>query len=55
MPQRLIEGIHSFQREDFGQHEALFRDLAERGQRPLAGGKGTTAIYGLGNAPPVGA
>jgi carbonic anhydrase len=36
MPQRLIDGVHRFQREDFGQHEALFRDLAERGQRPLA-------------------
>jgi len=36
VPQRLIQGIHEFRREDFGQHEALFRDLAERGQRPLA-------------------
>lgn len=36
MPQKLIDGLHQFRREDFGRHEALFRDLAERGQRPHA-------------------
>lgn len=36
MPQRLIDGLHQFRREDFGRHEMLFRDLAERGQTPDA-------------------
>lgn len=36
MPQRLIEGLHRFRRDAFGEHEELFRKLAEEGQRPDA-------------------
>jgi carbonic anhydrase len=32
--QKLADGIHAFQVEYFARHRALFRQLAERGQRP---------------------
>jgi carbonic anhydrase len=32
--QRLIEGVHRFQRERFGQYRALFKKLSRQGQRP---------------------
>jgi carbonic anhydrase len=32
--QRLVDGIHSFQEHYFAGHRALFRQLAERGQKP---------------------
>ena len=32
--QRLIEGVHRFQREQFGQYRALFKKLSRQGQRP---------------------
>lgn len=32
--QRLIEGVHRFQTESFGQYRALFKKLSRQGQRP---------------------
>jgi len=32
--QRLIEGVHRFQREQFGHYHALFQKLSRQGQRP---------------------
>lgn len=32
--QRLIEGVHLFQREQFGHYRALFKNLSRQGQRP---------------------
>lgn len=32
--QRLIEGVHRFQREEFGNYRSLFRKLSREGQRP---------------------
>lgn len=32
--QRLIEGVHRFQREQFGQHRSLFQKLSHQGQSP---------------------
>ncbi len=32
--QRLIEGVHRFQREQFGHYRALFNKLSRQGQRP---------------------
>jgi carbonic anhydrase len=32
--QRLVDGVHSFQEHYFAERRALFRQLAERGQRP---------------------
>jgi carbonic anhydrase len=32
--QRLIEGVHKFRREEFGQYRQLFRRLSREGQKP---------------------
>ena len=32
--QRLIEGVHKFRHEEFGQYRALFQRLSEKGQHP---------------------
>lgn len=32
--QRLIEGVHRFQREQFGQYRSLFQKLSRQGQSP---------------------
>jgi carbonic anhydrase len=32
--QRLIEGVHKFRHEEFGQYRALFQRLSEKGQNP---------------------
>lgn len=32
--QKLVEGVHSFQKGFFARHRELFEDLAQRGQRP---------------------
>jgi carbonic anhydrase len=32
--QRLVEGVHSFQEHYFAKHRALFKQLADKGQRP---------------------
>jgi carbonic anhydrase len=32
--QQLIDGVHRFRREEFGQYQELFRHLSEQGQKP---------------------
>lgn len=34
--QKLIDGVHRFARQEFGQHRELFRRLADQGQKPHA-------------------
>jgi carbonic anhydrase len=34
--QKLVDGVHAFQAQYFARHRTLFRNLAERGQRPEA-------------------
>jgi carbonic anhydrase len=32
--QRLLEGVHRFQQDEFGKYQAMFRRLSRRGQKP---------------------
>lgn len=34
MPQKLIEGVHRFQAEEFGRYSELFQRLSQQGQKP---------------------